>query len=383
MHGIRVLMAKKYVDNLSEETKKGMLEKAEQGFYPSMAPFGYLNDRMDKTIVIDPQTAPIVQKIYGWYSSGDYTLKDLRKKAKAEGLLEGLSKYTVGVSTLEKVLKSVFYFGHFTWNGKEYEGKHTPIIDKGLWETVQDVFANKSNCSQGKREKDPFLFSGLMKCSKCGCHITAQRQKGKYVYYRCTNGRGKCSQPFVREEVIEEQYLKVLEAIHFPNDKMEWLKEALLLSHKNETDYHHETIEHLQKEYQAIQRKIDLMYDDKLEGNITQEYWQTKYQEMSQKQKEVTQSLELHKNADTQYIEMGLKLVELGRNTVSLYKRLSFKEKRELLSILLLNSVLDDGVLTVTYNPPFDSVVDCTKSQNWLPCAVLTRSDFVWLRDTC
>ena len=31
MHGIKVLMAKNYIDNLSEEARKGMLEKAEQG----------------------------------------------------------------------------------------------------------------------------------------------------------------------------------------------------------------------------------------------------------------------------------------------------------------------------------------------------------------
>jgi len=43
MHGIKVLMAKNYIDNLSEETKKGMIEKAEQGIYPSFAPLGYIN----------------------------------------------------------------------------------------------------------------------------------------------------------------------------------------------------------------------------------------------------------------------------------------------------------------------------------------------------
>ncbi len=43
MHGIKVLMAKNYVDNLSEETSKGMLEKADQGIWPSCAPLGYLN----------------------------------------------------------------------------------------------------------------------------------------------------------------------------------------------------------------------------------------------------------------------------------------------------------------------------------------------------
>jgi site-specific DNA recombinase len=39
--GIKALMAKNFIDNLSEETKKGMLEKAEQGTYPSFAPYGY------------------------------------------------------------------------------------------------------------------------------------------------------------------------------------------------------------------------------------------------------------------------------------------------------------------------------------------------------
>ena len=33
MHGIKVLMVKNYIDNLSEETRKGMLEKAEQSIY--------------------------------------------------------------------------------------------------------------------------------------------------------------------------------------------------------------------------------------------------------------------------------------------------------------------------------------------------------------
>ncbi len=43
MHGIKVLMAKNYIDNLSEEARKGMAEKAEQGLWPSYAPLGYRN----------------------------------------------------------------------------------------------------------------------------------------------------------------------------------------------------------------------------------------------------------------------------------------------------------------------------------------------------
>jgi len=43
MHGIKVLMAKNYIDNLSEEARKGMQEKAEQGIWPTVAPLGYRN----------------------------------------------------------------------------------------------------------------------------------------------------------------------------------------------------------------------------------------------------------------------------------------------------------------------------------------------------
>ena len=43
MHGMNVLMAKNYIDNLSEEVKKGLRTKAAQGLWPSFAPPGYVN----------------------------------------------------------------------------------------------------------------------------------------------------------------------------------------------------------------------------------------------------------------------------------------------------------------------------------------------------
>jgi site-specific DNA recombinase len=68
MHGIQVLMAKNYIDNLSEETRKGMVEKAEQGLLPSFAPLGYLN--ANRSIIPDPVVAPILRNIFEWYATG-------------------------------------------------------------------------------------------------------------------------------------------------------------------------------------------------------------------------------------------------------------------------------------------------------------------------
>src|SRR5215471_13155639 len=89
IHGIKVLMAKNYIDNLSEETKKGMLEKAEQGIYPTVAPLGYRNvagTDGKKTIEPDPDTTPLVTRLFEWYASGNYSLKEVTTMAKAAGL---------------------------------------------------------------------------------------------------------------------------------------------------------------------------------------------------------------------------------------------------------------------------------------------------------
>jgi len=67
MHGIKVLMAKNYIDNLSEEARKGMQEKAEQGIWPTKTPLGYRNvagPDGKRIIASDPDLAPIVSKLF-------------------------------------------------------------------------------------------------------------------------------------------------------------------------------------------------------------------------------------------------------------------------------------------------------------------------------
>jgi DNA invertase Pin-like site-specific DNA recombinase len=109
MHGIKVLMAKNYVDNLSEETRKGMLEKAEQGVWPTKTPLGYRNiigPDGKKVIAVDPAVAPIVAKLFDWYASGGISLKEAAKKAQAAGLVYAHSGAKVPVSTVHTILRN-------------------------------------------------------------------------------------------------------------------------------------------------------------------------------------------------------------------------------------------------------------------------------------
>jgi len=62
--GMRVLMAEHYVENLSEEVKKGMHEKASEGGWPTWAPLGYRNNRRPEGIEPDPEKAPLVRELF-------------------------------------------------------------------------------------------------------------------------------------------------------------------------------------------------------------------------------------------------------------------------------------------------------------------------------
>ena len=168
MHGIKVLMAKNYIDNLSEEARKGMQEKAEQGMWPTKAPLGYRNvTGLDgkKIIATDPTVAPIVTKLFQWYAHGDISLKEAAKKAQAEGLIYAKSGAKVPVSTVHTVLRNRLYTGQFEWNGKRIQGKHEPLVSVELWERVQGMMDGR-HAKKTRRGKHDFAFSGLIACSK-------------------------------------------------------------------------------------------------------------------------------------------------------------------------------------------------------------------------
>jgi site-specific DNA recombinase len=88
MHGIKVLIAKNYFENLSEKTRMGMLEKPEQGIWPGPAPIGYLNvSHPDgkRIIALDHETAPLVTRLFETYAQGDISVQAQAKQAAGWG----------------------------------------------------------------------------------------------------------------------------------------------------------------------------------------------------------------------------------------------------------------------------------------------------------
>jgi hypothetical protein len=109
IHGINLVVAKNYSDNLREEVKKGMREKASQGIYPGHAPFGYRNNKADRTIEVDPVDSPMVIQTMELYATGAHTLSTLRDMLKTN-----FGK-TMSRGNIHLILKNRFYVG--TSNG--------------------------------------------------------------------------------------------------------------------------------------------------------------------------------------------------------------------------------------------------------------------------
>jgi len=56
-------------------------------------------------------------------------------------------------------------------------------------------------------------------------------------------------------------------------------QKALRESHQDEIEYHNKAIEELNRRYQQIQRRLNLLYDDKLDGKITPEFYEEKFKQ--------------------------------------------------------------------------------------------------------
>ncbi len=142
MHGIKVLMAKNYIDNLSEEARKGMQEKAEQGIWPTFAPLGYRNvDGAGRQE--DHRARP---RFCADHLQAVRAVRD-RQALSEGGGAEGAGRRAVyrksgakvPVSTVHTILRNRLYTGEFEWNGKLYSGQARAAGLRELWERVQGV----------------------------------------------------------------------------------------------------------------------------------------------------------------------------------------------------------------------------------------------------
>ncbi len=182
-----------YSINLAEEVRRGMTEKAQRGEVVSVPPFGY--KVRENVFIPDPETAPIVKMIFQKYLNGQGCL-EIAKELNSMGIRtrRGNKWENRGV---EYVLRNIVYIGKLTWTPNKNktgnynledkiitDGKHEPIIDKEVFDKVQNIILEKKKTytKNSRQSSNEFMLKGFLKCSNCG---------GALVY--AANNRVQCN----------------------------------------------------------------------------------------------------------------------------------------------------------------------------------------------
>lgn len=363
---IRIVFAKNYIDNLSEEVKKGQKEKLAQGWLPTRPPLGYLTvgEKGHKTHVIDEIKAPLIKKMFKLYSSGDYSIKKLTKKMQDEGL-RNASGSKVVISRIHTLLTDPFYIGKNKWNDKLYEGNQQTFISEEVFNKVQGLLKSKTT---PKYRKHNFLFKSLFKCEECGGTVTWEIQREKN-YGHCSKYRECTQNLWAREDNVEEQLLTKFGELEIKNKRIaDWIRKALKESHKDEIEYHTTTQHDLQSRYDRIQKRLDNLYDDKLDEKISEDFYQRKFEQYSREKDEITQTIQKHSQAGTKYYQLGMNIYEISQHAKEIYLKAKKKNKtdkqRQLMRFVYKNMTLNNGKVGYEYTPAFQLLSEAVEFTN-------------------
>lgn len=196
-------MAEYYSINLSEEVKKGQIEKHSQGGLQTRPSFGY-NVENNK-LTINEDEAKIVKLIFEKYALENESMMSIAKIVNSLGITtKNGNKFEN--RTIYYILNNPVYIGKLkytpgrrnTYNFDDpntilVDGKHSPIIDNNLWDLTQLKLAKNNIWKKPKARLDYSVkhwSKGLIRCSECSCtFVTATKSK-----YRCNGyNKGKCT----------------------------------------------------------------------------------------------------------------------------------------------------------------------------------------------
>ena len=278
--------SKYYVDNLSENVKRGLYFKVRRGDWPSYAPLGYKNDRNTRKITVDSKEARLVKIAFKKFAAGEFSsMKDVRDLFFRNEITRRNGK-PLHFNQIREMLQRTFYYGLMTYHGETYEGKHKPLITKKLFDEVQKVLEKKYN---KKSQKHDFAFTGFIKCKECDSFFTAEKHKkfypktrGEvwYTYYRCVKKKGVCSQPYLREEELENQLREIINSVSLSET---WANKLLEMAEKDgekEKEFAVGELQKLSLSLDDLEKKLDKLLESYLEEIVDIESYQKKKGEL-------------------------------------------------------------------------------------------------------
>ena len=377
MSGIDMLFARKFIDDLSENVKRGLKAKAEHGWMPGRAPLGYKSDQGEKgfrEIIPDPELFDLVRRLWDLLLSGVRSVPEILQIANNQWGFRVPSRRNkagspLGRSSLYNIFTNPFYYGLFIYQGKEYKGKHKPMITVQEFQHAQELLGRTD---RAKPKKYKFTYTGSFRCAKCGSMITSE-QKHKvlkstgetrsYTYYHCSLGKDhNCSRKSITESELDAQIKDMIAEITIPDGYLQWIFKYYEHVRGKEKQKDSSQRKWIEKSLSEIKVKLDNLTNLMIDPENNDHHLLSTH-DFSKRKSEL---LELKTRLESQLEEKhtdGRQELELTKEAFefALYARVWFEKgnadrKRAIIQKLFSNREIGDQKVLMTAKSHFDSI---------------------------
>lgn len=360
---IEIVLAKKFIANLSEEVKKGQKEKLAQGWLPTKPPLGYktVGEKGKRIHVIDEAAAVYVREMFSLYASGKYSLAELCKVMKARGLRTGKG-YGLVKSRMASLLSDPFYYGALRWNDAVHDtGKHEPLISKTLFDEVQRVMHRGYS---PKYSKHLYTFMGSLRCLDCQGLITWEKHKG-IVYGHCNTYRNCVPRPWYKEKEIIEQLAGAFEKLVVKSKRIaDWLVKVLRDNNRDEEEFRKAHVTRLQAQVSRIETKLSQAYEDRLDGRISTEQYDNKATQLTEERKALQAEIGRYHDTGDKTKDLRIKVYELSQAAPEIFQKADVEKRRTLLGLVFEKLEMVNGEVEYTFKEPFAALAKAAKETN-------------------
>lgn len=355
--------ATQFIKDLSQNTKRGMRAKANNGWLPRWAPIGYLNNKFaeknDMAIIKDPDRFGLVKKAWKLLLNKKYSVDKMYQIVIDEWKLRRSNGQKPSRSRFYEMFKNPFYYGHFEWDSILYKGKHDPMITRQEFEMVQDILENKSKPYTITHE---FALTGLIRCGECVTTMITAEEKTKhqkngnthhYTYYHCTKRKNPdCSQGSITEKELESQIREILGRIIIPPSFHEWAMNCIKEENKKESEGQDYILESQHKSLKVCVKKLAGIIDMRANGELTEVEFLKRKSELNREKLNLEELMKDTSKRIDDWVERAECLFSFSETAQKRFEEGGLEVKHEILSCLGSNLFLKDGKLSVDLQKP-------------------------------
>ncbi|MEA1872575.1 MAG: recombinase family protein, partial [Chloroflexota bacterium] len=303
--------------------------------------------------MLDPKTAPLVRQAFELFSTGNYSLQTLAEEMRTRGLKTGYGS-TYGSESMKKLLTKRFYISRLEWQGKEYNGKHKPVIRPELFYRAQEVLKKRS-IDTGDKGRLEFLLRGVAYCQACGQKLTGEvHPRGSY--YRCLPNlhKKKCSQPYIPVKLLDAQLEALYERLQPPKKLVELLKVEMKEIAQRRKTVAQKEIKTLKRTIEDLENKQLKLLDEMLAGKVARDIYEKMDNKYNEKKREAEVRLSQFEVDYDDPLDFLDKCIVVASMLSYLHQRFDYEQRKNLLKAIFEGIyVQDKAIVDVKLNPPF------------------------------